>query len=195
MFWSADITNFWFGVLVLLIGAMPVAANSSEATDAALIRAQTLNSQGARQLETGQATTALESWRQAEASYTAAGDETGILGSQLNQVQALQALGQYRRAKSLLDQISAELSPLPDSLLKADSLTSLGIALFYLGDLQESDRVLQSSLQISQRLSGDTSNTLLALGNVVRSRSQELNSIALPNTERSPLSTSCRCCA
>ncbi len=65
---STVITNFGFGVLVLLIGAMPVAASSSsDGTNAALIRAQTLNSQGKRQLETGQAETALETWKQAEA--------------------------------------------------------------------------------------------------------------------------------
>lgn len=180
---STVITNFWLGVLVLLIGAMPVTArSSSDATDAALIRAQTLNGQGKRQLETGQAETALETWKQAEAAYTAAGDETGILGSQLNQVQALQALGQYRRAKNLLEQISARLHPLPDSLLKASSLRSLGITLLHVGDLQESYRVLQSSLQISQRLNGDTSSTLLVLGNVVRVRQDDQNAIASANT-------------
>jgi CHAT domain-containing protein len=179
---STVIKNFWFGILVLLIGAMPVAASSSsDATNAAIIRAQTLNSQGKRQLETGQAETALEIWKQAETAYTAAGDETGILGSQLNQVQALQTLGQYRRAKSLLEQISTRLHPLPDSLLKASSLRSLGIALFHVGDLQESYRVLQSSLQISQRLNGDTSSTLLALGNVVRVRQDDPNAIAPAN--------------
>jgi CHAT domain-containing protein len=162
---------------------MPVtASSSSDATNTALIRAQTLNSQGTRQLETGQAETALETWKQAEAAYTAAGDETGILGSQLNQVQALQALGQYRRAKNLLEQISARLHPLPDSLLKASSLRSLGITLFHVGDLQESKRVLQSSLQISQRLNGDTSSTLLALGNVVRVRQDDQNALASANT-------------
>ncbi|MFE1748262.1 tetratricopeptide repeat protein [Coleofasciculus sp. H7-2] len=176
---STVITNFLFGVLVLLIGAMPVAASSSsDATNAALIRAQTLNSQGTRQLEIGQAETALETWKQAEAAYTAAGDETGILGSQLNQVQALQTLGQYRRAKSLLEQISDQLHLLPDSLLKASSLRSLGITLFHVGDVQESHRILQSSLQISQRLKGDTSSTLLALGNVVRVRQDDPNAIA-----------------
>lgn len=180
---STVITNFWLGVLVLLIGGMPVEASSSaDATNAALIRAQTLNSQGTHQLETGQAETALETWKQAEAAYTAAGDETGILGSQLNQVQALQTLGQYRRAKSLLEQISTRLHPLPDSLLKASSLRSLGITLFHVGDLQESYRVLQSSLQISQRLNADTSSTLLALGNVVRVRQDDANAIASANT-------------
>lgn len=172
------ITKFWFGVLVLFTGALPVAASASDITNAAIVRAQTLNSQGVRQLETGQAETALETWKQAEAAYTAAGDETGKLGSQLNQVQALQSLGQYRRAKSLLEQINARLQSLPDSPLKASSLQSLGNALFRVGDLQESQRVLQLSLQISQRLRGDTSSTLLALGNVVRVQKDDATAIA-----------------
>lgn len=168
---------------------MPVTASPSDATNASLIHAQTLNTQGARQLETGQAETALETWEQAEAAYVAVGDETGILGSQLNQVQALQVLGQYRRAKSLLEKINLELQPLPDSLLKADSLRSLGIALFHLGDLQESYRVLQSSLQISQRLNGDTSITLMALGNVVRGQPEERNAIAPTNMNETSTNT------
>jgi CHAT domain-containing protein len=175
---SMCITTVWFAVLVGAIGAMPVAASSSEGTDAALVRAQTLNSQGAHQLETGQAETALESWEQAEAAYTEAGDKTGILGSQLNQVQALQVLGQYRRAQSLLEQISAELYPLPDSLLKASSLRSLGVALFQVGNLPESYQILQSSLQIAQRLNDDTSHTLLALGNVARAQQDDPTAIA-----------------
>ncbi|GAB4230098.1 MAG: hypothetical protein Kow00121_58920 [Elainellaceae cyanobacterium] len=177
------ITNFWFWVLVLAVGTMPVSASSSDRVNDALTRAQILNRQGISQLETGQAETALETWEQAEAAYTAAGDETGILGSQLNQVQALQALGQYRRARGLLEQISSRLSPLPDSLLKASSLRSLGITLFHVGDLQESYRVLQTSLQISQRLNGDTSSALLALGNVVRARQDNSSEISSAHTD------------
>jgi CHAT domain-containing protein len=172
----ATITNI--GVLMLSIAAIPVVANAADPTNAAIVRAQTLNSRGVHQLETGQAETALETWKQAEAAYTAAGDETGQLGSQLNQVQALQTLGQYRRAKSLLEQINARLQPLPDSPLKADSLRSLGTALFRVGDLQESQKVLQSSLQISQRSGGDASSTLLALGNVARMQKNEPAAIA-----------------
>lgn len=130
----------------------------------------------------GQAEAALETWEQAEVAYITAGDETGKLGSQLNQVQALQTLGQYRRAKSLLEQINARMQSLPNSLLKASSLRSLGIALFRVGDLQESYKVLQASLQISQRLKGDTSSTLLALGNVVRGRKDSPDAIAPANT-------------
>jgi CHAT domain-containing protein len=168
---STVITSMGFGVLALLIGAIPSAASSaSGAANVAIARAQILNSQGARQWETGQAEVALETWRQAEAAYTAAGDEMGELGSQLNQIQALQTLGQYRRARTFLEQINARLQSLPDSSLKASGLRSLGITLFRVGDLPTSNQVLQSSLEISQRLNAtaDKSYTLLALGNVTR---------------------------
>jgi len=173
---STVITSMGFGVLTLFIGVIPVAASSTaDAAKATIARAQILNSQGAHQWETGQAEVALETWRQAEAAYTAAGDETGELGSQLNQVQALQTLGQYRRARTFLEQINARLQTLPDSSLKASGLRSLGIALFRVGDLPASNQVLQSSLEISQRLNAtaDESYTLLALGNVARVRSDD----------------------
>ncbi|KAM3102285.1 CHAT domain-containing protein, partial [Phormidesmis sp. 146-12] len=136
----------------------------------ALVRAQTLNIRGAEQLAAGQAEAAIETWKQAEAAYKAAGDKLGTLGSQLNQVQALQSLGQYRRARITLEQVNTQLQSLPDSALKADGLRSVGITRFRVGDLKEAQSVLQSSLTISQRLNANAgqSYTLLALGNVTR---------------------------
>ncbi len=139
-------------------------------TSTALVRAQTLNTQGANQLAVGQAEAALETWKQAEAAYKAEGDELGTLGSQLNQVQALQSLGQYRRTRTTLEQINIQLQRLPDSALKASGLRSLGITRFRVGDLKEAQAILQSSLAISRRLNAnvDQSHTLTALGNVAR---------------------------
>lgn len=162
------VTNVLLGVLTLFIETVPAAARSAAEITQAIAHAKTLNAQGVQQLETGQAEAALETWKQAEAAYAVAGDQTGTLGSQLNQVQALQSLGQYRRARTLLEQINAQLQTLPDSALKASSLRSLGITLFRMGDLPESNKVLQTSLEISQRLNTDTSSTLLALGNLAR---------------------------
>jgi tetratricopeptide (TPR) repeat protein len=179
MFQSTIVRKFWFTALVLLAVALPVSANSVETANAILSRAQALNREGGHQLEIGQAEAALETWKRAEAAYSEAGDETGKLGSQLNQVQALQALGQYRHAKSLLEQINSRLQPLPDSQLKAKTLQSLGIALLRIGDLKESYEILQSSLLISQRLKDDTGSTLLALGNVTRVRDEQIKTIEL----------------
>ena len=190
------LTRIWYLVILALLqffcviawgvfsdaqGIAQVVANRSSSTliaqtstsgnaPTALVRAQTLNIQGADQLAAGQAEAAIETWKQAEAAYKVAGDELGTLGSQLNQVQALQSLGQYRRARTTLEQINTRLQNLPDSALKADSLRSLGITRFRVGDLKEAQSVLQSSLDISQRLNvkASQSYTLLALGNVSR---------------------------
>lgn len=135
-----------------------------------LILAQSLNTQGSLQLAMGKAEAALETWKQAAIAYAEAGDETGMLGSQINQAQAMQTLGLYRRATTTLEQVNQTLQAQPDSLLKAAGLRSLGVALQVVGDLQQSQKVLEQSLAIAQRIDSslDTSATLFSLGNTAR---------------------------
>jgi CHAT domain-containing protein/tetratricopeptide (TPR) repeat protein len=132
--------------------------------------AQVLNTQGSLQLALGKAEAALDTWKQAENAYRAAGDEVGVIGTQINQAQALQTLGLYRRAKTNLEQVNQKLQTQPDSLLKAAGLRSLGVALQVVGDLQQSQDVLEQSLAIQERLdsAGDSSATLFSLGNTHR---------------------------
>ncbi|MEQ9551123.1 MAG: CHAT domain-containing protein [Coleofasciculus sp. G3-WIS-01] len=134
------------------------------------ILGQALNTQGRLQLTKGQAEAALETWKQATDAYTRAGDETGKLGSQINQAQALQTLGLYRRAQTLLKQANQQLQAQPDSRVKVQGLQSLGIALQELGDPKTSQTLLTQSLTIAQKLNPtpDTSAILLSLGNVAR---------------------------
>ncbi|NEO68079.1 MAG: CHAT domain-containing protein [Moorea sp. SIO3H5] len=135
-----------------------------------LLLAQALNTQGSLQLAQGQTKTALETWEQAEATYARAKDETGKVISQINQAQAWQFLGQYRRARNLLEQLVTDLENQPDTLLKADGLRSLGIALQVAGDLLQSKKLLEQSWAISKEFNSpsDTSPTLLSIGNVAR---------------------------
>jgi CHAT domain-containing protein len=133
-------------------------------------KAARLNQQGIEQLNSGHPEAAIATWQQAEIAYK--NDILGRLGTQLNQVQAFQTLGLNRRAKTLLTQINAQLQPLPDSDLKIEALRSLGIALSRIGDLQTAETVLQSSLKVSQSKS-QIGSTLLALGNVARSRKSD----------------------
>ncbi|MBD2095612.1 CHAT domain-containing protein [Trichocoleus sp. FACHB-591] len=171
------------GIAIALQSSPRAIAAPDHGTTSAIFYAQTLNNGGIRQLEAGQAEAALETWRQAEAAYTRAGDKLGKLGSQLNQVQALQTLGQYRRARTLLEQINTQLQTLPNSPLKAGGLRSLGIVLLRIGDLTASQKVLKSSLEISQRLNTDTSSTLLALGNVARAKQDDAKTNSSASTE------------
>lgn len=149
---------------------------ASNQSGTSLILAQALNTEGSIQLAMGQTQAALDTWQNAEKIYNSAKDEIGKLGTIINQAQALQTLGLYRRAQTLLEQVSQSLQSQPDSLIKATGLRSLGIALQVAGNLDRSKEVLQQSLAISQKLGSDaaTSATLLSLGNTARAQ-QDLN--------------------
>ncbi len=138
------------------------------------IFAVALNTQGHLKLAQGKGEEALKIWQQAEHAYADAGDTEGEIGSQINQSQALQSLGLYRRAQKLLASVNGKLQNQPDSLIKAQALQSLGMALEIVGNLQESEKVLKQSLLISDRLnsSADSSNIILSLGNTARDLQQ-----------------------
>nr|WP_238360843.1 CHAT domain-containing protein [Iningainema tapete] len=138
-----------------------------------LLYAQVLNTKGSIELNTGKAETAMLTWQQAEARYRSLKDTTGIVLSQINQAQALQTLGLYRRARITLLQLSQDITALPDSLLKARGLRSLGVTLQVVGDLQQSQAVLSESLAIAQRLNSasDMGETLFRLGNTALAKS------------------------
>ena len=140
--------------------------------DSKLILAQSLNTQGHLQLALGQAELALTTWQQATATYAAAGNDAGITGSLINQAQALQNLGFYQRASKILTQIEQTLQNQPDSLLKATGLRSLGNALFGVGDLEQSQKVLQQSLKIASLLKSpqEIGAILISLGNTAKAQ-------------------------
>ena len=135
--------------------------------DGGLLYAQILNTNGSLQLKTGNHQTALDSWKQSEQIYRKLDDVTGIILSQINQAQALQNLGFYRRARTKLEQVASDLNNLPDSLLKARGLLSLGNTLQAVGDLDGSQKVLSQSLEIARKLNSsvDVAQGLLVLGN------------------------------
>lgn len=147
-----------------------LANNQQQTTNYKLILAQALNNQGSLQLAMGQTLSALNTWKQAEAAYTQAGDEAGKLGSQINQAQALQTLGLFQRAQTILNQVNEQLQAQPNSLVKATALRSLGVTLQVAGELQKSQEVLEQSLAIAQQLgsSPDISATLFSLANTAR---------------------------
>ena len=145
------------------------------------IKAQTLNTQGRLELGMGKAEAALASWQQAAKIYQQAGDDVGALGVQINQVQAWQSLGLYRRAQKLLQQIAIKLEQQPDPSLKITGLRSLGIALQVTGDLQAAQEILNQSLVLSQELNlaEETSTTLFSLGNTALASADPTKAITL----------------
>ncbi|MCC5633097.1 CHAT domain-containing protein [Nostoc sphaeroides CHAB 2801] len=133
----------------------------------AILWAQALNTQANLQLHNGKAETALESWQQAQKFYEQAGDEMGSLGSQINQTQALQSLGFYRRSKQQLEVLTQKLQGMPDNEIKVSGLRSLGLALHAMGD-GKSQEVLEQSLATANKIAAKTqlSSILSGLGKV-----------------------------
>ncbi|MEH1872914.1 CHAT domain-containing protein [Nostoc sp.] len=148
------------------------AENILKTVDDSFLYAQVLNTQGSLQFNTGQPELALETWQQAEKIYRSFKDVTGIVLSQINQAQALQTLGEYRRAQRQLEQINQDLGALPDNLLKARGLRSLGVTLQVVGDLERSQQILSQSLAIAKLVNStaDIGETFLRLGNTARAR-------------------------
>ncbi|QIR40894.1 CHAT domain-containing protein [Tolypothrix sp. PCC 7910] len=132
----------------------------------AIVWAQILNTRGNLQLHTGKAEVALESWQQAQKFYEQAGDQIGNLGSQINQAQALQSLGFYRRSKQQLETLTQKLSAMPDSEVKVSGLRSLGLALQMIGDSGKSQQILEQSLAAANKIGATPhlSSILLNLG-------------------------------
>lgn len=123
---------------------------AAQSTADAILWAQALNTQARLQLNTGQAELALDTWQQAQTYYDQAGDTSGSLGSQINQAQALQSLGFYRRSKQQLESLAQQLEAMPDSDMKVSGLRSLGLSLQMIGDTVGSQQVLEQSLAIAQ---------------------------------------------
>lgn len=134
-----------------------------------LEQAQILNNQGKQQLEQGKPDRALQLWQQSETLYHRSGDAIGVFGTQLNQAKALQALGFYRRSQERLIQIQLALKSQPDSLLKANTLLTLGNGFRLLGNLDRSQQALQESYTIANRLQSlsDLQAAAFHLGNTL----------------------------
>lgn len=148
------------------------------------ILAQILNTHGSLQLALGQTDLALETWKQSAAVYGQAKDEMGQLGSQLNQAQALQTMGLYRQARTILEGLVTQVKSQPDTDFKAVTLRSLGSVFQVVGDLALSRVTLDQSLAISETLNQPliTGETLLVLANTLRALDQ--TDLAIQHYER-----------
>ena len=160
------------------------ASSASLRLNSTLQTAQILNEQGQQQLEQGDAEAALNTWKQAEAAYQKAKDENGVIGSKLNQSQALQALGRYSLAEQLLTQLRETIKNKPDSELKATVYRSFGEILRIVGDLKQSEKILGESLSIAQSLKADAAvvATQISLGNTAFAQVKRAQAVNDPQT-------------
>ncbi len=146
----------------------------SESPDSQRVLGQTLNTRGKLLLRTGDPEQALEVWERSASAYEASGYDPGFYQARINQSQALQALGMYRRALHVLEEVKASLEAEPDSVVKASALAGAGNALRLIGDMTAATEALQSSLEVAQRLnSPDLESTAwFGLGNTYRANSE-----------------------
>ncbi|NES24115.1 MAG: CHAT domain-containing protein [Symploca sp. SIO3E6] len=169
--------------------------------------AQSLTNQGHEQLALGKAEKALKIWQQATEIYQQLRDTEGITGSQINQSLAWQALGSHRTACRILlsaanldyednllckqpsetaltrderrNTLKKALKQPTDAPIRVLTWRTLGDVLGLIGNLNESELILQESLAMAKRLNSppDISANWLSLGNTKRSlykRQQDL---------------------
>lgn len=144
------------------------------------ILAQVLNTEGNLLLAAGNTQAALETWERAEKAYRDAADELGAIGVTINQAEALQALGLYRRSRLILERVRETLQSQRNREISATGLRSLGIALQAIGDLDAAETELQNSLTIAKQLESPTEigATLYSLGNIALAKSDFETAIA-----------------
>ncbi|BAZ67032.1 MAG: CHAT domain-containing protein [Pelatocladus maniniholoensis HA4357-MV3] len=132
--------------------------------------AQSLEIQGNLLLELGKTQEASDTWQQAAKIYTQLGDEVGKIRSLINLAQAEQTLGLYLQARTNLQEVVKSVDKQPDSVMKITLLRSLGDVLQLVGELHDSEKYLQQSRNLAQKLRSpeQLAETLLSLGNIQR---------------------------
>ncbi|MGI2904363.1 CHAT domain-containing protein [Tolypothrix sp. VBCCA 56010] len=160
----------WTEALEAIASSLKLLQSLNNSKQRAEILAQTLDVQGRWQLARGQAEAALTTWQQAADIYTQIGYKDKFTRNRINSAKALQVLGLYPQARKILTEVQQSLTSLPDSLLKATGLRSLGDVLRVVGDLDESRLVLKHSLEVASSLGANQEKTeaLLSLANTAR---------------------------
>lgn len=159
-------------VIAAALNRIEKVPNSSERL---AVWAQSLDVQANLQLGKGEAEQAVATWEQAAALYSQLGDTNRATLTRINQAQALQALGLYRRSVSTLQTLKQSLDKQPDSLTKASNLLNLGEALRVIGNLEVAKANLEESLKIAENLkSADAIGAAyLSLGNLARTEADQ----------------------
>ena len=160
----------WSQAELAIEKSLAMLADSAKTTELARARSQLLNVQGRLNLKMGKPEIAWELWQQAETAYRQANDTLGMVGAQINQAQALQTLGLYRRAQLELTEVAERLEKEDDSAVKAIALQSLGNILQTTGSLEKSQQYLQESLDLYKKVGSqaEIANASFSLANTLR---------------------------
>jgi CHAT domain-containing protein/predicted negative regulator of RcsB-dependent stress response len=176
--WQSAETAIQTGLDILQTDHLPNSAS---------VLAQAYDIQGRLDLSQGQAEQALTSWEQAEDIYQALADQPGLVRNGINQAEALQTLGLYRRATDTLTKLTQSLQGQPDSLEHLVALRSLGDALRVTGELRSSQEILQATVAMGERLQASSDDrrlpeaiatTQFSLGNTLYALGQTESALA-----------------
>lgn len=175
-------TKYLPALLITFLSVLPAQAQTP--TNPLIDRAWKLNQEGTELLAKGNANRALALWEQANKIYTQVKDTEGMIGTQINQAQALQSLGFYRQASLSLQSVNTKLQQQPNSPLKVRGLYSLGTALKSLRVLEKKGdnlganglpsataiETLKQALKIADSMGDrDTADKIkLSLGNTIQ---------------------------
>ncbi len=113
--------------------------------------AQKLNQRGTEALAAGKPDQALADWQQAHKLYAQAKDQQGMIGTKINQAQALQSLGFYRQALLNLQEVNTTLQQQPDSALKVQGLLGLGNSLRALGIREQKTTIASQGITLGAK--------------------------------------------
>jgi CHAT domain-containing protein len=164
-----------FSILILLPAnatnapnrSIDTAVNTTVPSNPLLNSAQRLNQRGAEFLAAGKADRALADWQQAHKLYTQVKDDRGIVGTKINQAQALQSLGFYRQALVTLQEVNANIDRQPDSELKVQSLLALGNSLRALRMLEQKPNNTDRGINLGSK---ETLNRALKIATTLNDR-------------------------
>ncbi len=142
------------------------------------IIASSLNIYGGLLYHQGEVNLALYNWQTAENIYQQLNLNEGVINSKLNQVKALQSLGNYPQVVILIDEIKQDLEQTPLSL-QVLGLKSLGEVLQSMGQLNNAEQVLLKSRELAEnnglekfvnKINLSLGNTYWALGKLENER-------------------------
>ncbi|RMH78334.1 MAG: CHAT domain-containing protein [Cyanobacteria bacterium J007] len=127
-------------------------ASPQENRREAAILAKATNARASVWFAMGDLEGAVQTWELARDRYAALGDRLGVLGSQINQAQALQMLGDYRQANLLLEEVETQLQQQTDLSLSATGWQSLALAVQHAGEFERARELLEKSHQLFEGL-------------------------------------------
>jgi CHAT domain-containing protein len=176
----------WEDAQTAIATSLSLLPNPDGSREITQLRAQVLSTQGQLQLALGRAEDALDTWQEAEMLYDRLDYTPGKIGMQIDQAQALEALGLYRRScttvlqafgigdltcetiadDSTLDRVLTAFQNQPESL-QGEGLRILGNTFRLTGKLAQSQTVLERSLELAQTPQAEGA-VYLSLGNTAR---------------------------